>query len=220
MRLVVVAAVTIPLLCACGSNQPSDPGQAQNTNHRQNIQNAIEIIQQENTPAVPMDGRLRDEHLQMYVSVKIRQEQLRYEQGITYVAQHSQHKVSDKKGNTAGTQNTVYVLSNEPVPHRIYEKQAVKEFEFDDQLYFWAKRTIQAAMARSASEDLAEHKRISSFEESVAAHNLKMIQKYQDELQFALNYKLQPPTSIKKPTSNANPKVAEQQTALFLDPSS
>jgi hypothetical protein len=208
MRLVMLTAATAIVLWACGSNQPADSDRVQNTDPRKNIQKAVEIIPQQSFPVVPIDGRLRDEHIQMYVSVKIRQEQLCYEQNITYVKRQNKRDAaacaSSKKANSS----------------RTYEKLAIKEFDFNDQLFYWVKRTVNDATVRRAKTGPVSGKRASSFEESVAIHNMRMIQKYQDELTFALNYRIPAPTSMAQQTTSTEPNVAAQQTALFLQPSS
>lgn len=216
MRLVVFAAVIIPLLYACGSNQPSETlVQPENSKSQLFHKNALEGKPHSMTPAVPMDGRLRDQHMQMYVSVKIRQEQLRYEQEITYVTRHERQKWPVTM--PANVQNAVHLTSSTSISPAVYEKRAIAEFNFNTQLYFWAKRTIREAIARSENEDLDKYKRVSSFEESVIAHNINMIQKYQNELRFAQKYKLQSSASIVKQA--ASREIAKQQTALFLEPS-
>lgn len=218
MRLVAAAIVTIPLLCACGSNQPSGSGPDRSTSHSQNIQQDVESIPQKKTPVVPMDGRLRDEHMQMYVSVKIRQEQLRYEQGITYIAKQDPQNPHGKPAALHLAQ--ARLSGREQVPDRVYEQMAVKEFEFNRQLFYWTKQTIRNVMDDLSNEGGVGKRTASNFEESVKMHNRNMIKKYRDELAFALNYQLPPSKPIEEQTASANPAVMERQTALFLDPSS
>ena len=79
MNYLIYTAALLLLLSACSSNQTADINQQQ-FDDNQNIKKTVETIPQEpRAPVIPIDGRLRDEHMQMYVSVKIKQEQLRYQ---------------------------------------------------------------------------------------------------------------------------------------------
>ncbi|WP_455202089.1 hypothetical protein, partial [Kaarinaea lacus] len=72
----------------------------------------------------------------------------------------------------------------------LYEKMALKEFEFNGQLYQWARQTIRRTQARMIQENISKAKRASNFEEYVLMHNLRMLEKHADELRFAENYKI------------------------------
>ena len=206
MRHAVSIAAIILLLSACSSNQssnqPSDVSQQNFAGKNQNIQNAVEKIPSQESPVVPMDGRLRNEHIQMYVSVKIKQEQLRYEQSIAYI--------KTQETNTKATR----AISDIEI-----EKLAIEHFDLNPELYFWSKKIINNTLKRSAMEDVSKPRRISSFEEAVVVHNFSMIEKFKDELRFAQQYKLHPPTSTKPKTTKVKQAFAEQQMALFLKPS-
>ena len=219
MNHVVCTTTLFLLLSASSSNQPADVSQ-QRFDNNQSIEKTVESnAQQPRPPIIPIDGRLRNEHMQMYVSVKIRQEQIRY-----------QHKKSNtpvlSKNNAAPINNTV---ENQPVNQnnsdtvgnaRLNERLAIEEFEFNVQLYHWVKQTIQRTQARSLEEDVSKYKRVSNFEEYVLAHNLKMLKKHEDELRFAAKYKLSPPSPINQYSSNMMSGVTNQQTSLTLKPSS
>ena len=96
---------------------------------------------------------------------------------------------------------------------------AINEFEFNEQLYQWAKRTIELTSARNLEEDISNYKRASNFEEYVLAHNLKMLEKHEDELRFAVNYKISTPSSIKQNTIRIVSDLEDRQP-LVLKPSS
>jgi hypothetical protein len=106
------------------------------------------------------------------------------------------------------------------VSDRVFEQMAVKEFEFNRQLYYWSKQTIRNVMDNLSNEGGVGNKTASNFEESVKMHNRNMIKKYHDELAFALNYQLPPSKPIGKQTASANPAVMERRSVLLLDPSS
>ena len=217
----VLTAVVLLFLSGCGSNQPANTDVSQpNSNRQSNIHNAVDTIQEPKSPTVPIDGRLRDEHLQMYVSVRIKQEQLRYasetENVTNYISNTSDTKITDADTNTA-SRSLISVAKNSSA---VYEKQAVEDFEFNRHLYFWAKQTIVDTLARAPIGNALSKKRASNFEEYVVTHNLQMIEKYRDQLRFAENYKLHPPKSIVHHAAQIGPEVADQPKALILLPSS
>lgn len=220
MKHVVCTIAIFLLLSACSSNKPADVSQQQIDNN-QKVKKTVETYpQQPRSPIVPLDGRLRDEHMEMYVSVKIKQEQIRY--------QHEELNTAIFSKNNAASMDSSYETqpvntnhSNRVNPAISYEKMAVKEFEFNGQLYHWAKQIIQRTQARSIKEDISKYKRVSNFEEYVIVHNLKMLEKHEDELRFADNYKISPPSSLQQYTANIVSDVAKQQLLpLMLKPSS
>ena len=203
MRRAISIAATLLLLSGCHSNQVSDLEQQNHPTGNQGIHKTVDNVPQQEASVIPLDGRLRAEHMQMYVSVKIKQEQIRYEQAITYV----KSQVQDASKTQIDTDITL-------------ERLAIDDFEFNPQLYFWAKKTIAETLARFANEGIGKGKRITNFEEAVIAHNLSMIDKFKDELRFAENYQLHLPTSITPQTAKADQVMPERQMALFLKPSS
>jgi hypothetical protein len=217
----VLTAVVLLFLSGCGSNQPANTDVSQpNSSRQSNIHNAVDTIQEPKSPTVPIDGRLRDEHLQMYVSVRIKQEQLRYksetENAANYISNTSDTKIADAHTNAASRSLTSAAKNSSA----LYEKQAVEDFEFNRHLYFWAKQTIVDTLARAPIGNALSKKRASNFEEYVVTHNLRMIEKYRDQLRFAENYKLHPLKSIVHHAAQIGPEVADQPKALILLPSS
>ena len=217
----VLTAVVLLYLSGCGSNQPANTDVSQpNSNGQSNIHKAVDTFQQQKSPTIPIDGRLRDEHLQMYVSVRIKQEQLRYEfeteNTANYILNTGEIKSADTDTNIA-SRSLTSVAKNSSA---FYEKKAVEDFEFNRHLYFWAKQTIVDTLARAPIGNALSKKRASNFEEYVVTHNLQMIEKYRDELRFAENYKLHPPKSIVHHAAQIGPEVADQPKALILLPSS
>jgi hypothetical protein len=222
---VVFAIVIILILSGCDSNQPADVSQ-QESNSQTNIHKAVEIIPQQTTPVIPIDGRLRDEHLLMYVSVKIKQEQLRYETEIS--------TASSLNTNVSNVVNaSIAAKGKTPVPSPIttksatgadkidYEKIAVEEFEFNKYLYFWAKQTITETLARANVRDERKITRAANFSEYVISHNLEMIEKYKDQLRFAESYKLKLSESlVQHDAAEIGHDVEDQPTALIFLPSS
>ncbi|WP_455220810.1 hypothetical protein [Kaarinaea lacus] len=216
-QFVVFAAAIILLLSACGSNQTASINQPDISNQK-DIHKAVEIIPQQKIPTIPIDGRLRDEHLQMYVSVKIKEEQLRYEaesaDSNVHIAKVADQSVADSNQKPPARQQEAI---NSPSR---YEKKAIEEFEFNSNLYLWAKQTIYETLSRSPVENTLSKKRASNFTEYVVNHNLRMINKYRDQLQFVENYKLHPPTSIVQHAAKIGPEVEDRPKALILLPSS
>ena len=226
MNLVVFTTAMVVLLCACSSHQSADIDISHHRLDSQHpVQKAVEIIPQQKSPTVPLDGRLRDEHLQMYVSVKIKQEQLRYDSETSHASK--QAKINNEVPMTEVAPNQKrYTLQSAKQSiknsNAIYEKMAVEDFEFNTQLYFWAKQTIAETLEQAAIKNKAKSKysRASNFQEYVITHNLQMIEKYHDQLRFVANYKLQETDSRVQHAAKIGPDVADQQTALVLKPSS
>ena len=211
------AAVIILLVSGCGSNQTASISQ-QDISNQKDIHKAVEIIPQQKTPTIPIDGRLRDEHLQMYVSVKIKAEQLRYEMesadSNVHIARVADQTVAEINQKPSTRQAEAI---NSP---SAYEKKAIEEFEFNSNLYFWAKQTIYETLAQSPVDNTFSKKRASNFAEYVVNHNLRIVNKYRDQLQFVENYKLHPPTSMVQHAAKIGPEVADQPKALIFLPSS
>lgn len=217
----VLTAVVLLFLSGCGSNQPANTDVSQpNSNYHSDIHKAVDTYQEQKPPTIPIDGRLRDEHLQMYVSVRIKQEQLRFEaesdNATNYISNTGDIKITDAGTNTASPSLTAAVKKSSA----LNEKQAVEDFEFNRHLYFWAKQTIVDTLARAPIGNALSKKRASNFEEYVVTHNLQMIEKYRDQLRFAENYKLHPPKSIVHHAAQIGPEVTDQPKALILLPSS
>jgi hypothetical protein len=217
----VLTAVVILFLSGCGSNQPtnSNISQPKPSNHS-DIHKAVDTFQEQKPPTIPIDGRLRDEHLQMYVSVRIKQEQLRFEAESDNAANYISN-TSDTVISGAGSKQVSPSLSaaarNSSV---LYEKKAIEDFEFNRHLYFWAKQTISDTLAHAPIDNALNKRRASNFEEYVVTHNLQMIEKYRDQLRFAENYRLHPPKSIIHHAAQIGPEVEDRPKALILLPSS
>ena len=221
MNYVVCTAALFLLLSACSSNQPADVSRQQIDNNK-NIRQTLETnSQQPRSPIIPIDGRLRDEHMQMYVSVKIKQEQIRYQhEGSNSVILSNNEAAS--RNNTTANQQVNQSNSDTVAKAILNERLAIEEFEFNAQLYHWVKQTIRYTQIQSNKEDVSKSRRASNFEEYVLAHNLKMLEKHADELRFAANYKISPLSPIKQRTANANmvSDIANQPLPLILEPSS
>lgn len=215
---VVMTALAVLFLSGCGSNQASI--NQHKIDYQTDIHKAVDTVPvQPSEPTIPLDGRLRDEHLQMYVSVKIKQEQLRYEAEdaieATYIAGNRAVVIP-----AAASKQSLSAAS--PAAKKAsarYEQQAIENFEFNTHLYFWAKHTIHETFTRASREGTLK-RRASNFKEYVLSHNLQMVEKYKDQLRFAENYKLNPPQSIVQHAAKIGPDVADQPKALFLLPSS
>jgi hypothetical protein len=220
MKNVVCTIAIFLLLSACSSNKPADVSQQQ-IDSNQKVKNTVETYpQQPRSPVIPLDGRLRDEHIKMYVSVKIKQEQIRYqheESDTAILSKINTASIDNTTGNQLANQSNSYTAGKAILNERL----AIEEFEFNVQLYHWVKQTIQRTHARSLEEDIRKYKRFSNFEEYVLVHNLNMLEKHEDELRFADNYKIPPASSLKQYTANIVSGVAKQQMLpLILKPSS
>jgi len=213
-QFVVYTATMLLLLTGCGSNQTADVDQPNISTH-DNIHNAVEITPQK-APTIPIDGRLRDEHLKMYVSVKIKEEQLRYAAETASANIHIAQVANPSTDNTKPVNEQSKTI-NAPTN---YEKKAIEEFEFNSYLYLWAKQTIANTLAHEPLSDTLRRKRASNFTEYVVNHNLQMVDKYRDQLEFAEHYKLHPPTSIVQHAAKIGPEAEDLPKALILLPSS
>lgn len=175
---IVLASALYLLLFACSFDQVTESLAPVAGTQKDNVENA-------KVSGIPTDGKLRDEHLQMYVSVQIIQEQIRY-----------QHKTS---GTKIGDANAL-------------EKQAIKHFEFDTQLYHWVKKIIKET---SQSDNEATYVPVNGTivpVNAVVAHNRAVIRKYKGELEFVKKYKL-PPRLVK--SSPTEPRGNTQSQAAF-----
>jgi len=212
---VVITAAMLLLLSGCGSSQTANIEQA-NIRIQDNIHDAVEIIPQQKAPTIPIDGRLRDEHLRMYISVKIKEEQLRYEAETANEYSHIA-LVANRSATTSKQVARQPASINGPSS---YEKKAIEEFDFNFPLYLWAKQTIADTLARKPLDNTLRKKKASNFTEYVVNHNLQMINKFSDQLQFVERYKLHPPTSIVQHAAKIGPEVEDLPKALILLPSS
>lgn len=174
-----VCAVTLPLMiCACSSNQSSELAQDRS------------YIPDFNSVHVPTDGRLLNEHVRMYVSVKIKQEQFRYE---------NKQQISNK---------TRTVINQHGYSADSLEKAALEHFEFNPRVYFWAKNTIEDILINYTDVNANPRRTMSNISNPVIAHNLAVIQKFKEDLRFAKQYRIEPKllttsnsTVIRKPSS-------------------
>ena len=218
MNLAVFATIIALMLAACSSNHQTAVSQQQ-IDSKQTVKKTIESYpKQQRSPVIPIDGRLRDEHIQMYVSVKIKQEQLRYQQeesNSTIQIKNTVSNINSKENQPVNSDNSFNIT-----PASLIERVAVEEFDFNVQLYHWVKQTIRYTQARRTEMETSNQQRISSFEEYVMAHNLEMLERHADELHFAANYKITLPSSMKQHRVNIGSTVANQQTTNVLKPSS
>lgn len=181
---IVLASTLYLLLFACSSDQVTESLAPVAGTPKDSVKSA-------NLSGIPTDGKLRDEHLQMYVSVQIIQEQIRYQQTTS--------------GTKIGDAN-------------VLEKQAINHFEFDNQLYHWVKKVIKET---SQSDNEANFISVNSTlnpVNAVVAHNRATIKKYKGELEFVKKYKLQP-RLVKSSPNEARGKT-QKQVAFPLKTSS
>jgi hypothetical protein len=218
IAMVMTLMIIVLLFSACSSKQSSDvihPDSynaqnnsivrantiSSNTVDRQNAQRVkVRVTPIHVTPSVPVDGRLRDADITVYVSVKIKQEQFHYEWAITQTINQEL--------------NTLYAQSDSDIN---FETLAINYFEFDPQLYHWSKKTINTTLSHVSDPEFSNREEMSNFNQWVISHNISMIEKFKDELRFAKNYKLNP-TFITKPKSILK-AINTKEMALFLIPS-
>ena len=219
MNFAVLAAAIVILLSACSSNHPADVYHQQAVKNQRTINTVEANPKQLRSPVIPIDGRLRDEHIQMYVSVRIKQEQIRFQREelrSTFLAKRGQQSSSTPgKSQVVNLKDSTSIISQKQL-----EKMAVEEFDFNVQLYHWAKQTIQRTQTYLTNDNIMKSRRASSFEEYVLSHNLKMLDKYQDELRFAVNYKIELPSTIKHDSAKAGAELASESMTTDLKPSS
>ena len=195
-NLVFATFLFLLMLFACSSNQSSKVSQQ---NHSENSSNTRDNESQEKLLAtIPVDGKLRDEHLKMYVSVKIKQEQLRYQQ------------------QTSTSENKEQVDANfQHYTDRDLEKIAFNDFGFDSEIYYWSKRIIQDTLliyvGGTSTSDTDHTKR------DVLTHNLSLLAKHRDELRFANSYRLKLNTSPNPQSALKN--ISNTQLASTPEPS-
>ena len=163
-KIVCAMALILFFSASCSSNQSSD------INHQKNINSHFEL------PSISKDGRLRAEHVHMYVSAKIKQEQLRYEK--------ESHQKNIEFTGSLNNSNSSENIS--------LERAAIEHFEFDPQVYFWSKNIIDDTLANYTDNDSNPRKSMSNIGNPVIAHNLRILKKFKDDLRFARYYKLKP----------------------------
>ena len=195
-NLVFAMFLFLLMLFACSSNQSSKVSQHNNSENSSNSQD--NVSQKQLLATIPVDGKLRDEHLKMYVSVKIKQEQLRYQQQVS---------TSDNKEQVdPNIQNYT---------DRDLEKIAINDFGFDSEIYYWSKRIIQDTLliyVGSNSTPDTDHTN-----RDLLMHNLSVLAKHKDELRFANSYRLKLNVSS-NPQSTLN-KISNTQLASTPKPS-
>lgn len=160
----VCAAVLMLYLTACSSNQIPEAYQQQDD------------INNNELSSIPKDGKLRTAHVRMYVAVKIKQEQLRHE------AQPGQ-----SVNQAANLPNNTYRNVD-----NAFEKAAIEHFEFESDVYYWAKNKINDTLINYTDDGSTPLKTMSNIGNPVIAHNLSILKKFKDELRFASQYKLEP----------------------------
>lgn len=186
------------VLFACNTSQSTKATQQKNSEKTENKQ--INTSQEQLLSTIPVDGKLRDEHLKMYVSVKIKQEQLRYQQQLSQSQSIEQidpnfQKYTDKE----------------------IEAIAVNEFGFDLQVYFWSKKIIQDTLLVYAGSSPAPDAISLQPGKNVLTHNLSILTKHRDELRFANSYRLK--LNISSSRQSALKNISKNQSAVFPKPS-
>ena len=161
---VCAIGVFLLFLSACSSNLSPESNRQENNNSTYDLS------------SIPRDGKLRAEHVRMYVSVKIKQEQLRFES-------KSQQQINDAFDSSyhrnARTTNT-------------FEKAAIEHFEFDSQVYFWSKNVIDDILINYTDSDSNPRSSMSNIGNPTIAYNLAMLTKFKDDLRFAKHYRIDP----------------------------
>lgn len=176
---VIAVFLFLLTLSACHSSQPANASRDDNPEISGNRLDNLALEQVSLT--IPADGKLRDEHLTMYVSVKIRQEQLRFQQKTS--------STSTEKKESSGT-NSHDSAKNQ------FEEIAMQEFGFDSRIYLWSKKMIHDTLAADIVSDSKSSPALLIQNDDALFHNLSVIAKHNDELRFADNYKLEPPSSL------------------------
>ena len=195
---VVFATFLFFLLFACNASQSSKATQQNNLEKSSKTQN--HTLQGELLSTIPVDGKLQDAHLQMYVSVKIKQEQLRYQQEI------SQSKELEQDNRYSHNYTD-----------RDLETIAINEFGFDPKIYHWSKKIIQNTLRVNVSEESRSDTGSKQLGNQVLKHNLSVLAKHNDELRFANSYRLKLNISSNQQTAFKN--VNKTQSAVTPKPS-
>jgi len=185
---IVLASALYLLLFACSSDQFTESLAPVTHKSIDSVDNTAEKTK---VSGIPTDGKLRDEHLQMYVSVQIIQEQIRYQQATS--------------GTKTGDASNL-------------EKQAINHFEFDYQLYHWVKKVIKETSLSANEANFISVNNALNPVNAVIAHNRATIQKYKGELEFVKKYKLQP--RLVKSSPNEPRGKTQKQVAFPLKTSS
>lgn len=160
----VCAMFLVFFISACGSNIPSK------------LDRDDYIGSRDDLSSIPKDGRLQTEHIYMYVSVKIKQEQLRYESASKQQNQNIKYLSNENHINTNSK----------------FEKAAIDHFEFDSHVYHWTKNVINDLLINYTDSSINLRSTMSNVGNPMIAHNLSVIKKYKDDLRFAQQYKLKP----------------------------
>lgn len=162
-RLVCATALML-YLTACSSNQIPEAYQQQEDANNSELS------------SIPKDGKLRSAHVRMFVAVRIKQEQLRYEAETEQSVNHSRN-----------LSNHSYRYINNR-----FEKAAIEHFEFDSDVYFWAKDKISDTLINYTDDGSNPLQSMSNIGNPIIAHNLSILKKFKDDLRFAQQYKLKP----------------------------
>ena len=155
---IVLASFLYLSLFACNSGQVTETMELA-TDESSNTTRNTKVA------GIPMDGKLRDEHLQMYVSIQIILEQIRYQRASSGIFINNKNEL---------------------------EEMAIGHFEYDSRLYQWVKKIVENTSQNSNDTNYIRANNFSSPDNSVIAHNLSKIRKFRDELRFVKKYKLNP----------------------------
>jgi len=195
-NLVFAMFLFLLMLFACSSSQSSKVSQHNNSENSSNTQD--NASQQQLLATIPVDGKLRDEHLKMYVSVKIKQEQLRYQQQVS--------KSEIKEQVDPNFQRYT---------ERDLEKIAINDFGFDSEIYYWSKKIIQnTLLTYVGGSSTSDTNHINT---DVLMHNLSILAKHKDELRFANSYRLKLNVSSSQQSYLKN--ISKNQPVLTPKPS-
>lgn len=169
-NIVFTTALLLLSLFACSASQSTSF--SENNSIEKTRNNKSTGTHPETSLSIPVDGKLGDEHLKLYVSVTILVEQLRYEQVSAQL----------QKSNRPFSQNSTN--------NRALEELAIDYFGYDPQLYYWSKKIIEKILNNPGTPAQNTDDVKVYLAREILFHNIAILEKNRDELQFALNYRL------------------------------
>ena len=192
MRILIAAALAV-FLSACGSDDSVQPVDTQMDNSMESG-SAPDAQSMEFVP--PNDGKLSDEHMKMYIAVKIKEKML--EQSREAEPVNAQSQVGDELSSEAvdvssdiksdiSENGTAKMDSNNNIEANIaadtsvqttmeidksqstisLEQTVVNEFGYDVKLYQWIKQTVADSLSRNSIQSIA----LQSVKENSQARN-------------------------------------------------
>lgn len=193
-RFSSICLVTILFLSACNSEKLSHESQLKEDLAKvlNSFSQKKNLSQKLNT-TLPADGKLTQDHLEMYVWVKARAMQLYLARQDAVRLQPANEKQQTKTemslqaiDTNKRKNNTMQVPGNEGVLS-VDESVAVKELNFSPELYRWARQTIDDTVAfiESVNEpglvDL-----VTSYDPAIK-HNISLVKEFREKIKFVGN---------------------------------